>query len=54
MPSGMSWPTPGGLVVGLGGLVDPHALGVGYDAIGNLLSGHIAVAAVITLWSLDQ
>jgi H+/Cl- antiporter ClcA len=36
----MWWPALGGLVVGLGGLVDPHALGVGYDVIADLLSGH--------------
>jgi CBS domain-containing protein len=31
----------GGLAVGLGGLVDPSALGVGYDVIQQLLAGHI-------------
>jgi chloride channel protein, CIC family len=36
----MWWPALGGLAVGLGGLVDPHALGVGYDVIADLLSGH--------------
>src|SRR5437660_8314523 len=30
----MWWPAMGGLVVGLGGLVFPQALGVGYDTIG--------------------
>ena len=29
----MWWPALGGLVVGLGGLVEPRALGVGYDII---------------------
>ncbi len=29
----MWWPAIGGLVVGLGGLIDPRALGVGYDVI---------------------
>jgi CIC family chloride channel protein len=38
----MWWPVLGGLVVGLGGLVDPRALGVGYDIIGDLLSGRMA------------
>ena len=33
----MWWPALGGLVVGLGGLIDPSALGVGYDVIGDLL-----------------
>jgi chloride channel protein, CIC family len=36
----MWWPTLGGLAVGAGGLADPHALGVGYDVIADLLSGH--------------
>jgi chloride channel protein, CIC family len=29
----MWWPAIGGLIIGLGGLVEPHALGVGYDVI---------------------
>jgi chloride channel protein, CIC family len=33
----MWWPVIGGLVVGLGGLIFPGALGVGYDTIGDLL-----------------
>ncbi len=32
----------GGLVVGLGGLIFPQALGVGYDTIGGLLKGDVA------------
>ena len=36
----MWWPMLGGLAVGAGGLADPHALGVGYDVIADLLSGH--------------
>jgi CBS domain-containing protein len=35
----MWWPAIGGLVIGLGGLVFPQALGVGYDTIGGLLQG---------------
>jgi chloride channel protein, CIC family len=38
----MWWPAIGGLVVGLGGLIFPQALGVGYDTIGALLSGNVA------------
>jgi CIC family chloride channel protein len=33
------WPAIGGLAVGLGGLIFPKALGVGYDTIGSLLQG---------------
>jgi chloride channel protein, CIC family len=42
----MWWPMLGGLAVGAGGLVDPHALGVGYDVIADLLSGHAAAHEV--------
>ena len=43
----MWWPTLGGLVVGLGGLIEPRALGVGYDVIGDLLTGHMLLSAVL-------
>ena len=36
----MWWPAIGGLVIGLGGLIFPQALGVGYDTIDALLQGH--------------
>ena len=36
----MWWPAIGGLVVGLGGMIEPQALGVGYDNIQALLAGH--------------
>jgi chloride channel protein, CIC family len=42
----MWWPAIGGLAVGLGGLIEPRALGVGYDVIGDLLSGHITAGQV--------
>ncbi len=45
----MWWPALGGLVIGLGGLVEPHALGVGYDNIAALLNGNRMLAAVILL-----
>ena len=35
----MWWPAIGGVAVGLGGLVFPQALGVGYDTIADLLQG---------------
>jgi len=37
----MWWPVLGGLVIGLGGLIFPQALGVGYDTIGGLLQGDV-------------
>ncbi len=42
----MWWPALGGVIVGLGGLVAPGALGVGYDMIGALLTGHMPPAEV--------
>jgi chloride channel protein, CIC family len=36
----MWWPAIGGVFVGLGGLIFPQALGVGYDTIGVLLKGN--------------
>ncbi len=45
----MWWPAIGGVFVGLGGLVDPRALGVGYDSIDLLLVGGIGIVAVALL-----
>ena len=40
------WPALGGLVVGLGGLLEPRVLGVGYDTIGDTLAGKLAVGTL--------
>jgi H+/Cl- antiporter ClcA/CBS domain-containing protein len=45
----MFWPALGGLAVGLGGLVEPRALGVGYDNIRQMLAGDMANGAVLSL-----
>lgn len=46
----MWWPMLGGLVVGIGGLIEPDALGVGYDNISRLLEGNtLATAALVLL-----
>jgi chloride channel protein, CIC family len=37
----MWWPAIGGLLIGLGGLVFPEALGVGYETIAALLQGDV-------------
>lgn len=56
----MWWPPIGGAVIGIGGLIFPQALGVGYDTIARVLSqptpaslilGILAVKAVI--WSVS-
>jgi H+/Cl- antiporter ClcA len=45
----MWWPMFGGLAIGLGGLIAPRALGVGYDVIGDLLDERMVTATVLTL-----
>ncbi len=45
----MWWPAIGGLAIGVGGLIEPRALGVGYDTIASLLTGHMALTAIIAL-----
>jgi H+/Cl- antiporter ClcA len=45
----MWWPALGGVLVGLGGLVDPAVLGVGYDNIQALLDGAVPLHAAVQL-----
>ena len=42
-------PVVGALGFGLIGLAVPRALGVGYDVIGDVLAGNLAIAALVTL-----
>ena len=56
----MWWPAIGGLVIGVGGLIVPQALGVGYDVIGAELSGSIGLGLIVgilivktLIWSLS-
>ena len=50
----MWWPAIGGLAIGLGGLIFPQALGVGYDTIGGLLQGnvttHVILGVLLVKW----
>ncbi len=46
----MWWPALGGLLVGLGGLIDPRALGVGYPTIRALDDGQVLVSAALLLF----
>lgn len=55
----MWWPAIGGLCVGIGGLIEPRVLGVGYETIHGLLRGEIIGGALIGIligkslvWSL--
>ena len=45
----MWWPAIGGLVVGIGGFIEPRALGVGYDVIGDLLHQHIVLQIAVAI-----
>lgn len=45
----MWWPALGGIAVGIGGLWQPRALGVGYDVIGDLLHQHMLLSAALAL-----
>lgn len=56
----MWWPAIGGLIIGLGGLLFPQALGVGYDVIEGLLRDDLptrVIAGVLivksTIWALS-
>ncbi|HEY6932803.1 MAG TPA: chloride channel protein [Marmoricola sp.] len=56
----MWWPAIGGLIIGIGGLFEPKALGVGYDVIRSELTGSIAIGTVVgilvvktLIWSLS-
>ena len=43
----MWWPAIGGVAIGLGGLIFPQALGVGYDTIGGLLQGSVTARVIL-------
>ena len=56
----MWWPAIGGLIIGVGGLIVPQALGVGYNIIHAELDGSITLSLVVgilivktLIWSLS-
>jgi len=56
----MWWPAIGGVIIGVGGLIVPQALGVGYNVIGSELDGSIGLKLVVgilvvktLIWSLS-
>jgi CIC family chloride channel protein len=56
----MWWPAIGGLIIGAGGLIEPRALGVGYDVIDALLTGRAGLSLIVgilvvktLIWSLS-
>ena len=48
----MWWPALAGVVVGVGGLVDPRALGVGYVDIRALLAGQLGTDQILRLMAV--
>ena len=56
----MWWPAIGGLIIGIGGLINPQALGVGYDVIASMLAHDLPLKLLIgiflvkgIIWSLS-
>lgn len=45
----MWWPAVGAVVIGIGGLVSPRALGVGYDSIYGMLNMKLTLATLLAL-----
>lgn len=45
----MWWPAIGAVFIGLGGLLEPRVLGVGYDTIHSLLRGELVGGAIVGL-----
>jgi H+/Cl- antiporter ClcA/predicted transcriptional regulator len=45
----MWWPAIGAVFVGVGGILEPRVLGVGYDTIHSLLRGELVGAAIVGL-----
>src|SRR6185437_2317026 len=45
----MWWPALGGVVVGIGGWLEPQALGVGYSNIASMLQGNVLPPAALAL-----
>jgi chloride channel protein, CIC family len=45
----MWWPLIGGLIIGLGGLIEPRALGVGYNTIHAELLGQLGLDTLLVL-----
>jgi chloride channel protein, CIC family len=50
----MWWPALGGIVVGLGGLMVPQTLGVGYDTIGRLLGGEVSGGLIVSILAVKM
>jgi H+/Cl- antiporter ClcA/CBS domain-containing protein len=45
----MWWPALGGLIIGIGGFIEPRVLGVGYDVIGDLLHQNLSIQIAVAI-----
>ncbi|MDE2460833.1 MAG: chloride channel protein [Gammaproteobacteria bacterium] len=45
----MWWPALGGVLIGVAAMIEPRALGVGYDVIRDLLAGNLVFSTVLVL-----
>jgi chloride channel protein, CIC family len=45
----MWWPAIGGLAIGIGGIIEPRALGVGYSSIDAILLAELGFGVILTL-----
>ena len=43
------WPAIGGIVIGIGGLIEPRALGVGYETIPAAIAGELAASTLLSI-----
>lgn len=44
------WPAIGGLIIGLGGMIEPRSLGVGYDTIADELAGTLGLGTLVAVF----
>jgi CIC family chloride channel protein len=49
----MRWPMIGGTIIGVGGLIDPRALGVGYNTVHAELLGQLGIGALLLLFVVN-
>jgi H+/Cl- antiporter ClcA len=50
----MWWPVLGGIIIGIGGLIFPRGLGVGYDLIGDLLQDKVTVGVIVGILAVKS
>jgi len=48
----MWWPVLGGIIVGIGGMIQPAALGVGYDTIADELAGNLTITVLVSIFAV--